>query len=168
VTPDIQFFGESGTWSKPPGADRVDVVLRDAMAGPGGLSAIGDELTAHRFQAAHLPGELRIRVGMGEAGGRDGYALIVTHFADGSYAGTIAASGEAFHASAALSSTGTITREDADRAEEWTVREDGTISPDPHPNARVYVSDGSGAREPVCFACGERKSRHGAEKHAFR
>jgi hypothetical protein len=79
--PDIQYFAETGTWLKPPGAVNVYVLL---CAGSGGLAVgYGDsrymigvegELTCRRFTASELPAEVGIAVGYG-----GGFALIVTH-----------------------------------------------------------------------------------------
>ena len=103
-SPDIQYFSEDGTWVKPPGADRVTVVLKggdSTLAGSGngggaffefrpagggggaGIAAApahgsGDgELAAHSLRAGGLPPEVDVRVGEG------GFALIVTHLTEG-------------------------------------------------------------------------------------
>lgn len=86
--PDIQYFASSGTWVKPAGAVAVDMVACAAGAGAslaadGSVTAgEGGELTVRRIPADDLPGELHVEIGKGgRPGGRDGYALIVTHLA---------------------------------------------------------------------------------------
>jgi hypothetical protein len=110
--PDIQYFAVSGTWVKPAGAVTVDIVLRGgqaaAIAGalptvgpPGGFTAAhlgtrfspngyvvsnGEpgEIRVSSFAAAAVPGTVEVEVGKGgRPGGRDGYALIVTHLEAG-------------------------------------------------------------------------------------
>ena len=99
--PDIQYFAEDGTWVKPPGAVRADVVLQSAggggsrtyiVDGPLGGSSFpsqtgirrpdGDDgqLIVQSFAASDLPDTVPVYTGKGgRPGGRDGYALIVTH-----------------------------------------------------------------------------------------
>jgi hypothetical protein len=110
--PDVQYFAEDGTWVKPPGAGRVDVVLQGGAgarataggAGEGGGATFIDHecipaagatarttarspqdgsrgiLGVMSFDAADLPDAVEVTVGKGgRPGGRDGYALIVTH-----------------------------------------------------------------------------------------
>jgi len=93
VKPDIQFFAESGTWSKPAGAVRVDIVLQGG--GGGAIPVVGTkigapgELMASSLDAADLPETVEVRIGKGgRPGGRDGYALIVTHLGAGQGSGT--------------------------------------------------------------------------------
>jgi hypothetical protein len=107
MTPDIQYFGESGTWVKPVGTVRVDIVLQGAGAGsvPTALSGsttftrahLGRRVNPNGIQASNgEPGEIRVSswdaddlddtvavtAGKGgRPGGRDGYALVVTHLA---------------------------------------------------------------------------------------
>jgi hypothetical protein len=104
--PDIQYFDSSGTWVKPPRAVRVDIVLQGAGAGHGWIGQ-GDavftrahlgrkinpngyvvsngepgEIRVNSLDAADLPDEVEVEVGKGgRPGGRDGYALIITHLA---------------------------------------------------------------------------------------
>jgi hypothetical protein len=85
VNPEIQYFAESGTWVKPEGAVRVDIMLRGS-GDEAAISVVGTkigtpgELLASSFDASDLPDTVEVEVGKGgRPGGRDGYALIVTH-----------------------------------------------------------------------------------------
>jgi hypothetical protein len=130
--PDIQYFAVSGTWVKPAGAVRVDIVLQGGGAGnavpypetavspsgggtggswpvipagvypgecggnssayigrrinPNGYQCSSGEpgdIRVSSFDAADLPDTVEVEVGKGgRPGGRDGYALIVTHLAE--------------------------------------------------------------------------------------
>lgn len=87
-TPDIQFFSTSGTWVKPSLAVRVDIVLKGGEAGAVPVLGVNvgapGELLAQSYAASDLPGRLEVEVGKGgRPGGRDGYALIVTHLVEG-------------------------------------------------------------------------------------
>lgn len=85
--PDIQYFAQDGTWTKPEGAERVDVLARGGTGitfytpdGEEGAQEIYSRLMATSFAAAELPDTVEITIGKGgRPGGRDGYALIVTH-----------------------------------------------------------------------------------------
>jgi len=103
TTPDIQYFAASGTWTKPERAVRVDVVLQGAGGGGGPYMNVGaatsaylgrlmnpngyavsngepGEIRVSSFAASDLPETVVVTVGRGgRPGGRDGYALIVTH-----------------------------------------------------------------------------------------
>ncbi|HEY2086718.1 MAG TPA: hypothetical protein VGH54_11940 [Mycobacterium sp.] len=86
MTPEIQYFGQGGTWVKPPRAVAVDVTVcaadTDGVLGDGSCKyVLGNESepNVRRFPAGELPDSLTVSVHLG---GRDGYALIVTHFAD--------------------------------------------------------------------------------------
>ena len=91
--PDIQYFDSDGTWTKPPRAVRVDVVLQAAGGGGAvyfeprgtgaGIHGEDGEITVQSFAAAGLPPSMDVTIGKGgRPGGRDGYALIVTHLHD--------------------------------------------------------------------------------------
>ena len=92
TTPDIQYFAEDGTWVKPPGAIRADVVLQ--AAGGGSASVIADglqggvyvrggrdgEIRVQSIPASHLSDLVTVTVGNGgRPGGQDGYVLIIAH-----------------------------------------------------------------------------------------
>ncbi len=97
ATPDIQYFASSGTWHKPPGAIRVDVMVQAAGGGgtfmfQGTGHGSDGEITARSYRASSLADEVHVEVGIGGKGaafgagfsggdGADGYALIVTHVA---------------------------------------------------------------------------------------
>lgn len=79
TSPDIQYFPASGTWVKPERAVAVDVM---AMSGGSGWSLSADGRVT---DGEDLPAELEVEIGRGgRPGGRDGYALIVTHLDAGS------------------------------------------------------------------------------------
>lgn len=94
--PDLQYFSEDGTWVKPPGAVRCDIVLQAAGGGwmssiiadglQGGVHVRGGEdgeIKVQSFPAARLPDLVAVTIGKGgRPGGRDGYALIITHLED--------------------------------------------------------------------------------------
>jgi hypothetical protein len=119
MNPVIEYFPVSGTWTKPPGAIRVDIVLAGGDGGNamefdgeslggecGGNSGIGyvpnpnavasftsvrssesagdpGTLSVMSYAAADLPEALEVEVGKGgRPGGRDGYALLVTHLTE--------------------------------------------------------------------------------------
>jgi hypothetical protein len=84
--PDIQYFDRSGVWTKPPRAVRADVILQGAGGGAAfwGQAALrpgkDGAITVQSIPAGELPAEVPVTVGRGgRPGGRDGYALIITH-----------------------------------------------------------------------------------------
>jgi hypothetical protein len=106
MTPVIQYFGRTGIWEKPVGAVRVDIVLQGASAGDsytwiGAADAVftrayigtkinpngyvvsnGEpgEIRVNSFDAGELADTVEVTIGKGgRPGGRDGYALIITH-----------------------------------------------------------------------------------------
>jgi hypothetical protein len=113
--PEIKYFAESGTWVKPERAVRVDIVLKGGDAGgnvsdeaftraslgrrvnPNGIRCSNGEpgdITVSSWDATDLDDTVEVRVGRGgRPGGRDGYALIITHLAEGGQDG-VAVTGE--------------------------------------------------------------------------
>jgi hypothetical protein len=99
--PDIQYFPASGIWDKPRGAVRVDIVLHGADGGSLTRAVIADHghnvidangttqasqrgsILAFSYGADELPDTVKVTVGKGgRPGGRDGYALVITHLED--------------------------------------------------------------------------------------
>jgi hypothetical protein len=91
----IQFFAKNGTWKKPPGAVRADIVIKGAGGGSS-ISKDGSiipgtdgEVVVDGFPADELPETAQIRIGeVGRGGtwaafnapdGRPGYAVIITY-----------------------------------------------------------------------------------------
>lgn len=83
--PDIQYFGSDGTWVRPDRAAAVDVLVQAGGGGAApGVDGEDGEITVKRLYAPDIPPTVDIEIGKGgRPGGRDGYALIVTHLADG-------------------------------------------------------------------------------------
>lgn len=96
---DIQYFAESGTWTRPDRAIRTDYLIRPG--GAGGSLGIGEpghdgeegKLHAGSFDPASVPEQVQVEIGRGGRGaqygdlkagdGADGYALFVTHLRPG-------------------------------------------------------------------------------------
>jgi hypothetical protein len=83
LRPDIQYFEVDGTWVKPPGAVRVDIVLRPAGGG-GSAPIVADGLRGRGYvqsiAASLLPDLVSVTVGKGgRPGGQDGCVLVITH-----------------------------------------------------------------------------------------
>ena len=85
MAPDIQYFDRDGTWEKPPGAVRTDVILRSGRGGAidfepidtdAGIRVRDGETWMQRFATVRLPSAADVKVSCGDD---DGYALIVTH-----------------------------------------------------------------------------------------
>jgi hypothetical protein len=92
VRPDLQYFEADGMWVKPPGAVRVDIVLQAAGGGASSVTADGlqggvhvrggrdGEIKVQSIPASLLPNLVSVTIGKGgRPGGRDGYALVITH-----------------------------------------------------------------------------------------
>ena len=97
MRPDIQYFAGDGTWVKPPGAVRADVVLQAAGGGTSSVIADGlqggvhvrggrdGEIRVQSIAASQLPDLVSVTVGKGgQPAGQDGYVLVITHVRAGS------------------------------------------------------------------------------------
>lgn len=90
MKPDLQYFEADGTWVKPPGAVRSDIVLQ---GGGGGAAFCGrlarmpgkdGQITVRSLAAGDLPDLVSVEIGAGgRPGGQAGYALVITHVRTG-------------------------------------------------------------------------------------
>jgi hypothetical protein len=165
MRPDMQYFDQDGTWVKPSGAIRADVVLQ---AGGGGAAMRGQlvrrpgkdgEIAVMSFPADDLPEVADITVGKGgRPGGQDGYVLVVTHLSPGT-GEERAMAVEAARLDAVQSGLGTL----AGALAAWQARAHDA----PQPGVRQAANAAIGALDAMLLGLHEIRARLASQMRAF-